>query len=158
MELRIIAAEVLTKKGDSPMKMLASMTAASFGALMLCAPGVYAKSVTNGAQVRLQCSADGVGDVSIAARYEARRGRSKFDASFEAPANAGFIAGQQLAVFVGGVNVGPMTLASDPFSGDIVGDLEFDTRADDNNPFPANFPTVAAGVSVTVSNLGCALG
>jgi len=158
MELRIIAAEALTKKGDNLMKKLASIMAASVAALMLCAPGVYAKSNTNGAQVRLQCSADGVGDVSIAARYEARRGRTKFDASFEAPANAGFIAGQQLAVFVGGVNVGPMTLSSDPFNGDIVGDLEFDSRADENNPFPSNFPAVAAGVSVTVSNLGCALG
>ncbi len=158
MELRIIAAEGQMKKGDSPMKMLASMTVVSFAALALCAQSAYAKGGANDTRARLQCSADGASDVSIAARYEERRGRVKFDASFEAAPDAGFAAGQQLAVSVGGVNIGSMTLASDLLSGDVVGDLEFDTRADENNPFPSNFPTVATGMSVTVGNLGCALG
>lgn len=95
---------------------------------------------------------------SMAARFEERRGRKKFDASFEAAANAGFIAGQSLAVSIGGIEVGVVSLTSAPFNGAIVGDLEFDTRVDDNNPFPANFPAIATGMSVTVGNLGCALG
>jgi hypothetical protein len=50
-----------------------------------------------------------------------------------------------------------MTLMMDPFNGDIIGDLEFDTQSDENNPFPANFPSVGSSTSVTVGSLGCAL-
>lgn len=123
------------------------------------APAAMAKRGSGGGddRLRLQCDADGARDFSMDARYESRRGRAKFDASFEAAANAGFRAGQTLIVAVGGVNVGSMTLTRDPFNGDIVGDLEFDTQPDENNPFPNNFPSVGAGTSVTVGSLGCAL-
>lgn len=122
------------------------------------APAANAASGGGGATAtRLQCSAAGARDFSMDARYESRRGRNKFDASFEAAPGVGFNVGQRLTVSVGGVNVGSMTLLRDPANGDIVGDLEFDTRRDENNPFPANFPAVSAGVSVTVGSLGCAL-
>ena len=107
--------------------------------------------------VRLACSAAGAQDFSMDARYEDRRGRRKFDASFEAAPNLGFVAGQRIDVSVGGVKVGQMILARDPANGDIAGDLEFDTRRDEGNPFPANFPNVTRGTSIVVGSLGCAL-
>lgn len=107
--------------------------------------------------LRLACAADGAQDFSMSARFEDRRGRRKFDASFEAAPNLGFVAGQRLAVSVGGVAVGQMTLSRDPANGDVVGDLDFDSRVDERAPFTANFPTVAAGTGVVVGALGCAL-
>ena len=107
-------------------------------------------------RVRLQCSALGVNDTSMDARYEERRSNTKFDASFEAAPAAGFVAGEELDVKVGGVLVGSITLISLP-GGDVGGDLGFDTRVDDNDPFPGNFPKIIKGTSVMVGNLGCAL-
>lgn len=113
-------------------------------------------AIAGGERVRLSCSALGVNDISMDARYEERRNRTKFDASFEAAPNAGYTAGQELDVKVGGVPVGTMTLVA-LLSGDVAGDLEFDTQADENNPFPGNFPAVTRGTSVMVGDLGCAL-
>lgn len=110
-----------------------------------------------GNSTRLRCKAEGVEDTSMDARYEERRNRAKFDASFEAFAEGPFSAGDVLQVSVGGIEVGSMTLAADPANGDIIGDLEFDTQADENNPFPESFPDVNEGTSVTVGSLGCAL-
>ena len=109
-----------------------------------------------GDRVRLSCDAAGARDISIDARYEERRNRAKFDASFEAAPNAGFTAGEELDVQVGGISVGTMTLVLAP-GGDVTGDLEFDTQADEGNPFPGNFPEISGGISVTVGGLGCAL-
>ena len=108
-------------------------------------------------RVRLRCSADGTQDISMDAKFEARNGRAKFDASFEAQPGLGFSAGQQLDVVVGGTLVGQMTLSD---IGDIVGDLDFDTNveANDNDvPLPGDFPAVGVGTSVVVGPLGCAL-
>ena len=123
----------------------------------ISAPAAFAKRGADDGNVRLQCNAEGARDFGMDARYESRRGRSKFDASFEAAANVGINAGQTLGVAVGGVDVGSITLTRDPFNGDIVGDLECDTQLDDSNPFPNNFPVVGSGTSVTVGALGCAL-
>lgn len=106
--------------------------------------------------VRLQYSALGVNDTSMDARYEVRRSNTKFDASFEAAQNAGFTAGEELDVKVGGVLVGTITLVS-LLNGDVGGDKEFDTRADNNNPFPGNLPGITKGISAMIGNLGCAL-
>lgn len=108
-------------------------------------------------RLRIQCTAEGATDHSISARYEQRGARRKFDASFEAAPGLGFAAGQFLAVRVGATQVGTMRLIRDAASGDIIGDLEFDTRVDDGNPFPANFPAVRAGTNVRVGPLACAL-
>lgn len=108
-------------------------------------------------RLRLQCTADGATDHSISARFEQRSARKKFDASFEAAPNLGFSAGQFLSVSVAGVTVGSMRLVRDAASGDIVGDLEFDTRVDEGNPFPANFPIVTSGANVRVGPLACSL-
>lgn len=108
-------------------------------------------------RLRIQCEADGATDHSISARYEQRSARRKFDASFEAAPGLGFAAGQFLTVTVAGVNVGTMRLIRDAASGDIIGDLEFDTRVDEGNPFPANFPKVSRGTNVRVGPLACAL-
>jgi hypothetical protein len=48
-------------------------------------------------------------------------------------------------------------LVGDAASGDIIGDLEFDTRVDKGSPFPANFPTVCSGTNVRVGPLACSL-
>ncbi|HBK90052.1 MAG TPA: hypothetical protein DDZ68_00125 [Parvularcula sp.] len=108
-------------------------------------------------RLRLQCTAEGATDHSISARFEQRGARRKFDASFEAAPGLGWAAGQFLTVRVGSVNVGTMRLIRDAASGDIIGDLEFDTRVDNGNPFPANFPAVRAGANVRVGPLACAL-
>lgn len=109
------------------------------------------------ARQRLQCSTDGQSDHSISARFERRGARRKFDASFEAAPGLGFSAGDFLSVSVNGVNVGSMRLIRDPRGGDIIGDLEFDTRVDDGNPFPPNFPAVQRGANVRIGPLACAL-
>lgn len=116
----------------------------------------FAKGGASAERSSLMCSADGARDFSMSARFETRRGRSKFDASFEAAPRVGFAAGQSLDVLVGGVRVGAISLAL-TINGDLEGDLEFDTRADENNPFPGSFPSVKPGVAVTVGGLGCAL-
>lgn len=111
----------------------------------------------NATRLRLQCTADGATDHSISARFEQRGARRKFDASFEAAPGLGWAAGQFLEVRVATVRVGAMRLIRDAASGDIIGDLEFDTRVDDGSPFPANFPAVRAGTNVRVGPLACAL-
>lgn len=131
---------------------IAALVAASTG---LFAVGAAEAQTTT--RLRLQCTADGATDHSISARFEQRGARRKFDASFEAARGLGFAAGQSLQVMVGGINVGSMRLVRDAASPDIIGDLEFDTRADEGNPFPANFPAVARGTSVVIGPLGCAL-
>lgn len=107
-------------------------------------------------RIRLTCGSEGAGDTSMDARYEQRRGRAKFDASFEAAPWSGFTEGDVLAVLVGGIDVGSMVLVKQ-LNGDLGGDLEFDTRRDEFNPFPEDFPEVTPGTSVTVGPLGCAL-
>ena len=111
-----------------------------------------------GDRTRLRCSAEGIQDISMDAKYEARGNRVKFDTSFEALPGLGFNAGDSLEVAIGGISLGQMRLVS---IGDIVGDLNFDTTAqanDDDMPLPGQFPSnVASGTSVTVGPLGCAL-
>ena len=107
-------------------------------------------------RTRLECDSEGAGDISMDSRYEKRRGRAKFDASFEAAPRGNFMEGDLLVVHVGGIDVGSITLVRQ-LNGDFGGDLEFDTRADDFNPFPDNFPAVTSGTSITVGPLGCAL-
>lgn len=135
------------------MKLPALVALAAASALVSFAPA----SAQTATRLRLQCTADGATDHSISARFEQRSARKKFDASFEAAPNIGFSAGQFLSVAVAGVTVGSMRLVRDAASGDIVGDLEFDTRVDEGNPFPANFPKVSSGTNVRVGPLACSL-
>jgi len=110
-------------------------------------------------RVRLRCSSRGAGDFSMDAKFETRRGRTKFDTSFEAAPGIGFFAGDRLTVMVGGQTVGEITLV-EKLNGDLDGDLDFDTTAqsdDDDLPLPSDFPDVGIGTSVVVGPLGCDL-
>lgn len=117
--------------------------------------GLISPAFSGDDRTRLKCDADGVGDTSMDARFETRSEREKFDASFEARAGGVFMAGDLLAVSVGSVPVGTIELVE--VFGDVVGDLEFDSRDDEGNPFPADFPEVNEGTSVVVGSLGCDL-
>jgi len=114
--------------------------------------------------LRLECDVDGAGDISMHARYEARRSRKKFSAEFEAAPGEGFKAGDRMTVAVDSVNVGGVRLKQ-VVGGDLVGDLNLDTTAgpgDQAKPFPNNFPQVQRGTRVAVAIngnnvLGCRL-
>lgn len=118
---------------------------------------ISSTAFAGGDRTRLECDGEGVGgDFSMDARFEERRNRERFDASFEAAPGGAFAVGDNLGVSVGGVSVGEITLSALP-GGDLGGDLEYDTQADEMNPFPADFPEVADGTSVIVGPLGCDL-
>jgi hypothetical protein len=114
--------------------------------------------------IRLECDADGAGDISMNARYEVRRARKKFSTEFEAAPGQGFKAGDRMTVLVASVNVGGVRL-KEVLGGDLVGDLNLDTTAgagDQAKPFPSNFPKVERGTRVVVAIngnnvLGCRL-
>ena len=80
------------------------------------------------------------------------------------PPGTGFLAGARLGVQVKGVKVGTMTLEP-VIGGDVVGDLNFDTRPQppDSIAFPANWPApINRGAAVNVLRgttvvLGCSL-
>lgn len=127
------------------------LVAAAFTGSMVCGSAFAGDERT-----RLECDSEGVGDTSMDARYQERRNRAKFDGSFEAAPGGNFADGDVLAVVVGGIEVGSVALTTQ-FNGDLGGDIEFDTRADELDPFPGNFPDVTSGTSVTVGPLGCAL-
>ncbi len=112
-----------------------------------------------GDRIRLECKAEGAVDISMDGKFESRRGRLKFDTSFEAAPGLGFDDGDLLDVTVAGTLVGQMELFQ-ALNGDVEGDLNFDTTAqpdDDDLPFPPNFPAVGVGTSVVVGPLGCTL-
>lgn len=107
---------------------------------------------------RLECEAEGAGDISMDARYETRGTRERFSAEFEAAPRGGFKAGQRMTVLVKKVAVGyvDLTKARD---GDIVGDLNLGR---DGNPIPKDFPKVRKDTKVVVqvdgkTVLGCRL-
>lgn len=111
-----------------------------------------------------RCSADGAGDISMAARYEVRDDRRKFTVEFEAATPGAFRAGQTIIFLVADRVVGRDTLEP-VVGGDLVGELDLDTQAgpgDDEAPFPRNFPPVRRGTNVTIKTgakvvLGCDL-
>lgn len=111
---------------------------------------------------RLECDADSAtGGASMDARFEAKDGRNKFDASFEVAPGGTLQAGHVLQVNVAGEILGEITLAVQP-NGDLGGDLEFDTNVDQDEPdttvpFPTNWPDAKAGTIVKVGTLGCSL-
>jgi hypothetical protein len=145
---------------EAPMKIRSVLAVCAFAAAIapaFAASGSSNRTAAAPGGVRLACAAAGAQDFSADARFEDRRGRRKFDASFEAAPNLGFLPGQRLSVAVGGVTVGQMTLARDPVNGDVIGDLEFDSRPDERVPFPTNFPAVGSGTGVVIGPLGCAL-
>ena len=115
-------------------------------------------------RIRLECRANGSIDISMAARHEVRNARRKFTTEFEAGPGTGFLAGARLGVQVKGVKVGTMTLEP-VIGGDVVGDLNFDTRPQppDSIAFPANWPApINRGAVVKVLRgttvvLGCTL-
>lgn len=129
--------------------------------LMLVAAAMAGSMAWNNAiaaenRVRVSCDSQGVQDVSMDARFQKRRGRAKFDASFEAAPGGPLSEGDVLPVLVAGVEVGSITLET-VVGGDVGGDLEFDTNPDEFNPFPDNFPAIAPGTSVVVGPMGCGL-
>lgn len=96
---------------------------------------------------RLECEAEGAGDISMDARYETRDGtRERFSTEFEAAPRGAFKAGQQMTVLVKKVIVGAVELKKVK-GGDIVGDLNL---GHDGNPIPEGFPKVRKDTKVTV--------
>ena len=112
----------------------------------------------------LRCAAQGAGDISMAAKYEVRGARKKFSVEMEAAPTGRLVNGQRIVFVVAGVNVAADRLAR-IVGGDLVGEVNFDTRAragDDEVPFPRNFPAVGKGTQVRITSgaravLGCTL-
>lgn len=107
---------------------------------------------------RLECDAEGAGDISMDARYETRGTRERFSAEFEATPRGAFKAGQRMTVLVKQVAVGSVDLTK-ARDGDIVGDLNLGR---DGNPIPKDFPKVRKDTKVVVqvdgkTVLGCRL-
>ncbi len=107
---------------------------------------------------RLECDAEGSGDISMDARYETRGTRERFSAEFEAAPRGAFKAGQRMSVLVKQVEVGSVDLTK-ARDGDIVGDLNLGR---DGNPIPKDFPKVRKDTKVVVqvdgkTVLGCRL-
>ena len=143
--------------------------AAIFRSLTLIAISAMPMATTTSAEAsdRLirECRAEGPGDISMQARFERRDGRRKFSVEFEAAPGGAFRAGQRIVFAVAGENVGARRLET-VVGGDLVADLNFDTQAGpndpDEDPFPADFPSVQRGTQVRVKAggevvLGCAL-
>jgi hypothetical protein len=137
-------------------------------ATMLAAAIAMAAGAGAADRIRFQCAASGAIDISMSARYDIIRtvtpNRRKFSTEFEAGPGTGFLAGSRLNVVVKGVKVGSMRLEA-IVGGDVVGDLNFDTRRQlDALPFPANWPAgVGRGSRVNLLRagtrvLGCTLG
>lgn len=134
-------------------------------ATLFAAAAIMPATADAGTLTRLECRASGAVDISMKARYEVRTsGRKKFTAEFEAAPALGYVAGTQLGIEVKGVKVGTMTLEA-LLGGDIVGDLNFDTRPQppDSIAFPANWPNpIGRGTYVkllrgSIAVLGCSL-
>ena len=106
-------------------------------------------------RVRRECDASGAGDISMSAKYEKRDNRKKFSTEFEAAPNGAYAEGDRIAIRVDGVEVGAVRLES-VVGGDLVGDLNFDTKADDADelPFPGNWPGAGKGTKVEVQAKG----
>lgn len=106
-------------------------------------------------RIRRQCEASGEGDVSMSARYEKRGERRKFSAEFEAAAGGRFAEGDRIGIRVDGVAVGAVALDA-VVGGDLVGDLNFDTRRQaDADPFPSTWPSgVGRGTKVEITRKG----
>ncbi len=98
------------------------------------------------ADQRLECEAEGAGDISMDARYETRGTRERFSTEFEAAPRGAFKAGQQMTVIVKQTIVGAVALKKVK-GGDIVGDLNLGR---DGNPIPEGFPKVRKDTKVTV--------
>lgn len=150
------------------MKITTIAKTALAAAIMLAAASAMPTGAEAGSRIRFRCAASGAIDISMNARYEINSTvsptRRKFSTEFEAGPGTGFIAGNRLKVAVKGVTVGTMTLEA-LVGGDVVGDLNFDTRPQlDALPFPANWPAnVGRGTKVDVLRgttrvLGCTLG
>jgi hypothetical protein len=134
-------------------------------ALLVASTAVSTGADAKGARTRFECRANGAIDISMSARYETRTGpvRRIFSTEFEAGPRTGFKAGKKLGVAVDGINVGSMRLEA-IVGGDIVGDLNFDTRRQlDALPFPSNWPddvgrnTTVEILRGTTILLGCSL-
>lgn len=139
--------------------LLLASAAALVLSLSLASAPAFAKSGSSGGgdgdRVRLECEKESLNaDDSMDARFEARRGRVKFDASYEAA--PGGTTGP-LDVVVDGILVDSMDLVQIGGAGDLVGDRSYDSRADEGEPFPADFPDVGPGTIVQVGDLGCRL-
>jgi hypothetical protein len=127
---------------------------AALAALAVFSAAIVPAAAAND-RVRRKCGASGDGDISMSAKYEKRDGRKKFSTEFEAAPGGAYAAGDRINIVVDGVKVGAVTLDT-VVGGDVVGDLNFDTKADspDELPFPADFPNVGKGTSVEVKTKG----
>lgn len=109
----------------------------------------------------LACANVGATDISVQARSVVRvKGtavRQQFKVEFEAAPNVpGFTTGQMLSFTVAGVPVGARALKVAP-DGDLVAELELDSRKRGLKAFPAGFPALAVGALVEVGSGGTAV-
>ncbi|MFC3695004.1 hypothetical protein [Chenggangzhangella methanolivorans] len=109
-------------------------------------------------RVRRKCDASGDGDISMSAKWEKRDNRKKFSTEFEAAPGGRFAEGDRISIAIDGANVGSVTLDT-VVGGDVVGDLNYDTKADspDELPFPSDFPKLGKGAKVEVRFKGAAV-
>lgn len=122
-----------------------SMGLAAFAA-MAAASSAPARAAND--DLRLECEAEGPGDISMHARYEERDdGRERFSTEFEARPGGNFSPGQRMTVSVAGEKVGSVRLRPVP-GGDVGGDLNLGD--DSGKPIPDNFPAVDRGSRVRV--------
>lgn len=113
---------------------------------------------------RLECKVESdSADLSMDARFEIKDGRAKLSTSFEATPFGALTLGDELTVKVAGYDIGTIVLETGA-NGDLKGDLNFDTTADENDkdrPFPPpNLPagSLGAGTEVSIGPLsGCIL-
>jgi hypothetical protein len=155
---------MIRQTGGTKMKHSRLSTIALATATLLASALTMSADSSAQTRIRFECRADGAVDISMASRYEIRGARRKFTTEFEAGPGTGFLAGNRLGVQVKGVRVGVMTLEA-IIGGDVVGDLNFDTRPQppDSIAFPANWPAnVGRGTVVNVLRgttrvLGCTL-
>jgi hypothetical protein len=131
------------------------ITAIAGAAALLLGASYASTPAFAGGGDRFECKTESLTeDASMDARFEVKRGRMKFDASFEAA--PGGPAGS-LAVLIDGTKVDSMEVLPDA-TGELTGDVSYDSEPDENAPFPNDFPqNVGAGTAVVVGVLGCTL-
>lgn len=120
----------------------------------------------NSGNLRYRCNANAAPDISMASKWEVKKGRQRFQVEFEAGPATTLTAGTALTLAVGGVEVGVGTL--ELIGTDLVIEIQYDSKVSpsgDERAFPANFPrtTIGSGTQVEFRSgvtpvLGCVLG
>jgi hypothetical protein len=101
---------------------------------------------------KFECRAEDDTGRSMDAKFEDIDGRFKFSASIETAADDPDLT---VSVLVGGIQVDTITLASDATGK--VGEVNYDTNPEDDDPFPFDPTSVGGGTNVEVGGVDCDL-